>query len=68
LVRLKLSGPATAERAMALRGHLLDARTDAPLHAHSGAIWLRLSVQAYNELSDYEKLAEIVAAMVKEQD
>jgi isopenicillin-N epimerase len=66
-VRLKLSGPATAERAVALRGRLLDAGTDVPLHAHSGAIWLRLSAQAYNELSDYERLADIVAALVKDQ-
>jgi len=67
LVRLKLSGPATAERAVALRGRLLDAGTDVPLHAHSGAIWLRLSAQAYNELSDYERLADIVAALVKDE-
>ena len=50
-----------------MRGRLLDAGTDVPLHAHSGAIWLRLSAQAYNEFSDYERLADIVAALVKDE-
>ncbi|MCW3476858.1 aminotransferase class V-fold PLP-dependent enzyme [Limobrevibacterium gyesilva] len=61
LVRLPLTGAATAERALALRGHMLDANTDVPLHVQEGAVWLRLSAQAYNEVGDYEKLAGIVA-------
>lgn len=67
LVRLPVRGPATLERAQALRAKLLDARTDAPVHAQGGAVWLRLSAQAYNELADYEKLAAIVAELVKEE-
>jgi isopenicillin-N epimerase len=60
LVRLPIDGPATPERALALRGRLLDAfATDAPLQALAGAIWVRLSAQAYNEIDDYEALAEI---------
>ena len=65
VIRLPVGGPATQERAVALRGHLLDAETDAPLHAQGGAIWLRISAQAYNEPADYEKLGDIVAAMIK---
>jgi isopenicillin-N epimerase len=60
LVRLPIDGPATPERALALRGRLLDEfATDAPLQALAGAIWVRLSAQAYNEIGDYEALAEI---------
>ena len=65
VIRLPIGGPATQERAVALRGHLLDAETDAPLHAQGGAIWLRISAQAYNELADYERLGDIVATMIK---
>ena len=64
VVRLPLSGPATIERAKALRVHMLDAGTDVPLHAQAGALWLRLSAQAYNEMPDYEKLAAIVGVVV----
>jgi len=67
LVRLPLSGEASAERVTLLRGYLLDARCDAPLHLLSGAIWLRLSAFAYNEVSDYARLAELVARMVRER-
>ena len=66
LVRLPLAGEASAARAKHLRGYMLDARCDVPLHALAGGIWLRLSAHAYNELSDYEKLAEIVARVVRE--
>jgi isopenicillin-N epimerase len=66
LVRLPLTGEASVARAKELRGHMLDARCDIPLHAQSDAIWLRLSAQAYNEQADYEKLAEIVARVVRE--
>jgi isopenicillin-N epimerase len=66
VIRLPIGGPATQERAVALRGHLLDAETDAPLHAQGGAIWLRISAQAYNELADYERLGDIVATMIKQ--
>jgi isopenicillin-N epimerase len=68
VIRLPVGGPSTQERAVVLRGHLLDAGTDAPLHAQAGAIWLRISAQAYNELADYEKLGDIVAAMIKRHD
>ena len=44
-----------------LRARLLAAGTDAPVHAIGGALWLRLSAFAYNELEDYARLADIVA-------
>jgi selenocysteine lyase/cysteine desulfurase len=30
-------------------------------------VWLRLSAHAYNEIEDYERLAEIVALVVREE-
>jgi isopenicillin-N epimerase len=65
LIRLPVPGPATMEAAQALRARLLDANTDAPVHAQAGALWLRISAQAYNELADFEKLADITAKLVK---
>jgi isopenicillin-N epimerase len=49
-----------------LRGKLLQAGTDAPVHAIGGALWLRLSAFAYNELEDYVRLADIVARVLRE--
>jgi isopenicillin-N epimerase len=66
MVRLPLTGEATAERSADLRARLLDAGTDAPTHIQAGAIWLRLSAAAYNEMEDYERLAELVAHVVRE--
>ena len=57
LVRLPVTA---AAEPLALRARLLAAGTDAPVHAIGGALWLRLSAFAYNELEDYERLAELV--------
>lgn len=65
VVRLPIVGDVSAERARALRQHMLDQRTDVPLHAIADGIWLRLSAFAYNELADYEKLAEIAARVLR---
>ena len=59
LVRL----PGPADRAGALRAWLLDAGTDAPIHVLDGAIWLRLSAFAYNDVHDYERLAGLLAGI-----
>jgi isopenicillin-N epimerase len=64
VVRLPIAAPPTADWAQRLRQKLLDARTDAPVHALDGAIWLRISAHAYNELADYEVLAEIIAGLI----
>jgi len=34
------------------------------VHALDGAIWLRISAHAYNEIADYEALATIVSDLV----
>ncbi len=64
LVRLP-AAPGTDARAF--RARLLAAGTDAPVHAIGGALWLRLSAFAYNELEDYARLAAIVAGALREQ-
>ena len=65
VVRLPLAGEASPARALELRERLLDARCDAPVHALDGALWLRLSAQAYNEVADYERLAEAVGRVLR---
>jgi isopenicillin-N epimerase len=60
IVRLPLRGAASPERALALREHLLTAGTDAPLHMMGGSIWLRISAQAYNEMADFSRLADLI--------
>jgi isopenicillin-N epimerase len=64
MVRVPVAAPPTVEWARRLRQKLLDARTDAPVHALDGAIWLRISAHAYNELADYAALATVVADLV----
>jgi isopenicillin-N epimerase len=59
-------GDATSDRAPDIRARLLQAGTDAPVHALDGALWLRLSAFAYNEIADYERLAEIVVATLRD--
>jgi isopenicillin-N epimerase len=66
MVRLPLAGAATPERSVDLRARLLAAGTDAPTHVQAGAIWLRISAAAYNAIEDYERLAELVARVVRE--
>jgi isopenicillin-N epimerase len=65
VVRLPLTGAATAERSAEIRARLLAAGTDAPTHVLADAIWLRLSAAAYNDIEDYERLAEIAAAVIR---
>jgi isopenicillin-N epimerase len=64
LVRLPL--PGTTAVSEDIRNRLMVAGTDAPTHPLAGALWLRLSAFAYNDLSDYERLADIVARVIRE--
>lgn len=64
-VRLPV-GVATPEAALAIRAALMAAGTDAPVHALEGALWLRISAFAYNELDDYVRLGEVVAAVLRD--
>ncbi len=66
MAMVRLPAPAMDAPAMlALRDRLLDAGTDVPLHLHAGQAWLRLSAQAYNELDDYARMADIVLATLR---
>ena len=67
LVRLPLTGPVTAARSETMRARLLAAGTDVPTHIIDGALWLRLSAHAYNEIGDYERLGELAAQAVREE-
>jgi isopenicillin-N epimerase len=55
-----LALPEGLPRLTELRETVLTAGTDAPLHAMANAIWLRLSAAAYNEESDYDRLAAVL--------
>ena len=63
VVRVPIAGSPTPERAAELRRRLLDRRADAPLHFVNGGIWLRISAYAYNEIDDYERLAELIRGL-----
>lgn len=49
-----------------LRARLFAAGTDAPVHTMDGAVWLRLSAFAYNDLNDYQRLSDLVARVIGE--
>jgi isopenicillin-N epimerase len=63
-VRLPVDDP-TPDHAWAIRTWLMQAGTDAPVHALDGALWLRLSAFAYNEPDDYLRLADRVVAVLR---
>lgn len=67
VVRLPLTGPAGPAESERIREQLLAAGTDAPVHVIEDGLWLRLSAHAYNEIGDFEQLAEIVARVVREE-
>ena len=61
-VRLPDAGTATPERARELRDHLFEThRIEALVVAMAGALWTRISAQAYNEPADYQRLAQVFA-------
>jgi isopenicillin-N epimerase len=65
-VRLPPSGAATLHRALELRRLLFDRhRIEVAINPFGGALWVRISAQAYNELRDYERLAHVFADNVR---
>ena len=51
----------TIDEAAAARRYLLDEhRTEVPVFGFGGRNWVRISAQVYNELSDYQPLAEAI--------
>ena len=57
-------GPADAATAQRLRDALLfEHGIEIPVIALAGALWLRLSIQVYNDAGDIERLAEAVDAL-----
>lgn len=60
LVELPFGGPATPERALEFRYMFYDLGCDIPIHALGDTIWLRLSAQAYNLSSDFDRLGDLV--------
>ncbi len=53
------------EHAVALRNALLlEDRIEVQMHAARGRLWARVSAQIYNEMAEYERLAEAILARV----
>jgi isopenicillin-N epimerase len=57
-------GPVDAISAQRLRDALLERHAiEVPVIARAGALWVRVSLQVYNEGSDVERLAEAVESL-----
>jgi isopenicillin-N epimerase len=57
-VRLPLDGAMTIGRSLKLRDWLFNThRVELAINLFAGALWARISAQAYNEPADYQKLA-----------
>jgi len=56
----------TPPEAKALRDALLDEGIEIQMHATRGRMWARISAQIYNEIADYERLAEAVMSRAGE--
>ena len=55
-------GPVTKPAAKRVHDLLWDEhRIEVPVDAFDDRLWLRISAQVYNELEDYEALAEVLA-------
>ena len=64
LVRLPASGEVSLERIRAMRSQLLDQGCDAQLTLLADAMWVRLSVAAYNESEDFDRLVDYLARVM----
>lgn len=62
-LNLPASAGSTADDAVKLRDELLfEDRIEVSMHAWRGSVQMRVAAQIYNELDDFEKLADAVAA------
>jgi isopenicillin-N epimerase len=62
-VRLPVAGEATPARAQRIvRWLAATHRIEAAVTSDSGALWLRVAAQAYNERAEYERLAAAIVA------
>ncbi|HEV7719381.1 MAG TPA: aminotransferase class V-fold PLP-dependent enzyme [Arsenicitalea sp.] len=59
-VLLPDNAPRTPDEMHKLRSRLLDLGCDAQLTFQDGKSWMRLSVQAYNELEDFDRVASLI--------
>jgi isopenicillin-N epimerase len=66
LVRLPVTQTADDALARRIRAYVMDAGCDAPVHALDGALWLRLSAFAYNEMEDYARLGDLMADTLRQ--
>jgi isopenicillin-N epimerase len=65
-VRLPEALGSTQAEAQALRDRLLfEHRIEAPIHDASGQLWVRVSAQIYNDMSDIEQLASTILGLAK---
>lgn len=61
-VRLPVTGEVSPERAQRIVRWLAEThRIETVVTCGSGALWLRIAAQAYNELAEYERLAAVIA-------
>lgn len=61
MATLPLKGAATPENAAALHEQLWnEQRIEVPVMAFNGRLWVRISAQIYNDISDYAVLAEAI--------
>jgi isopenicillin-N epimerase len=65
LVRLPLDLEAKKSESDKVRAALRSAGADSPVHPLADRLWLRLSAYAYNEMADYERLAELLRDVLK---
>jgi isopenicillin-N epimerase len=66
LMRLPIELEATRPQSDKVREALRAAGADSPVHPLAGRVWLRLSAYAYNELGDYERLADMLPGVLRQ--
>jgi len=65
MVRLPLGLKSELAESNKVRQALRNAGADSPVHPVADGLWLRLSAYAYNELGDYERLANLLPEVLK---